>query len=449
MKPEKVPAKNLQTDLFAPLLQDIIDPTNPLVQLAQAIDWAHFDEAIDPLFCPDNGRPAKPTRLMVGLQYLKYTHDLSDQDVLAAWVENPYWQYFCGETHFQHRPPIDSSSMTVWRRRLREEQMEELLAETIRAGLRAKLIRPRELECVNVDTTTHERDIRYPTDARLYDRMRERLAALARREGVELRQSYARVGPRALRRQSGYARVKQFKRARREQRRLKTWLGRVVRDIERKLPTPSAALTDLLQLAHRLLAQGRYSKIKVYSVHAPEVACLSKGKPHKRYEFGSKAGYVTSARTNWIVGALGFAGSPHDSKTLQANLEQADRVVGRKIRQATVDLGYRGHGIKDRRILVANRFRKRVDPEVRRWWKRRSAIEPIIGHMKSEYRLDRNRLKGPEGAGFNALMSACGFNIRKLLQGIPQRHAGIFLRLVWRRLLELFAPSAASGSFAR
>jgi len=439
MIPEKSPDHAQQTDLFAPLLRDMIDPAHPLVLLAHEIDWAHFEEVLDPLFCPDNGRPAKPTRLMVGLHYLKYTHDLSDEGLLAAWVENPYWQYFCGEIHFRHRPPIDSSSLTVWRGRLREADLEELLAETIRAGLRAKLIRPRELECVNVDTTVQPKAIRFPTDARLYNRMRERLVAVAQREGVELRQSYVRVGPRALRRQSGYARAKQFKRARRETRKLKTLLGRTVRDIERKRPSPSPELTSLLLLAHRLLQQTRTSKNKVYSVHEPEVACLAKGKPHKRYEFGSKVGYVVSARRNWMIGALAFVGSPHDGKTLGANLDQAERISGRRLRQATVDLGYRGHGVEDRRILVADRFRRQVSPAVRRWWRRRSAIEPVIGHLKAEHRLERNRLKGLAGDRMNAISAACGFNLRKLLGLLDGRRARAFLRL-FSRLLELLLP---------
>jgi len=441
MKPKNVPAKNLQTDLFSPLLQDIVDPAHPLVLLAQEIDWEHFDGVISPLFCADNGRPAKPTRLMLGLHYLKFTHDLSDQETLVAWTENPYWQSFCGETHFQHRPPIDSSSMTVWRRRLREDQMEEMLAETIRAGLRTQLIRPRELECVNVDTTTHEKNIRYPTDPRLFDRLREKLVKQAREEGVDLRQSYVRVGPRALRRQASYQHSRKPKKARGEKRRLKTWLGRVVRDIERKHAAPSPALKSLLGLAHRALAQTRISKNKVYSAHEPEVVCLSKGKPHKRWEFGSKAGFVTSARTNWVVGALAFTGGPHDSKTLRTNLEQADRVIGRRIRQATVDLGYRGHGIRDRRILVADRFRKQVSRELKRWWKRRSAIEPIIGHLKSDHRLDRCRLKGPHGDGVNALLAACGFNIRKLLRGLSKQPLRAFLRLILRLLQHASHPA--------
>src|ERR1039457_7698471 len=230
MQPKKTAGVAVQWELerHGTILEKIINPQHPL---ARALDWQRFDELFAPTFHPANGRPGLPTRLMVGLQYLKYAYDLSDEAVLAGWLENPYWQYFCGGVYFEHEVPLDSSSLTHWRKRIAAAGAEELLAETPRCGLDLKLAKPTSLRRINVDTTVQPKHIRHPTDARLYDRARERLVKAARQDGVTLRQNYNRVAKRALRRQSGYARAQQFARARRETKKLKTMLGRVVRDI--------------------------------------------------------------------------------------------------------------------------------------------------------------------------------------------------------------------------
>lgn len=248
--------------------------------------------------------------MMVGLQYLKYAYDLSDEAVLAGWLENPYWQYFCGGVYFEHELPVESSSLTHWRQRIAAAGAEELLAETLRCGLDLKLVKPTSLRRVNVDTTVQPKHIRHPTDARLYDRARERLVTVALQAGVKLRQHYNRVAKRALRRQSGYARAQQFVRARRETKKLKTMLGRVVRDIRRQVAEPAKKLAALLTLADRLLAQQREDHHKLYSIHEPDVGCLAKGKPHRPYEFGCKVSVSTTARDNWVVGALALTGNP-------------------------------------------------------------------------------------------------------------------------------------------
>ena len=438
MLPQPSAGNALQGNFFKVLLVDIINAQHPLVKLGQAIDWSHLTEVLGELFCEDNGRPAKPVRLMVGLHYLKYTYDLSDEGVLAGWVENPYWQHFCGEQYFEHRLPVESSSLTVWRKRMSETGVEEMLAETIRTGMSQKLIRKSEVERVNVDTTVQEKAVRFPTDARLYDRMRERLVRQARSEGVELRQSYCRVSKRALRKQSGYARARQSKRAARQTRKLRTILGRVLRDIIRKHPAPSPVLQQELAKAERLLAQQRNGKHKLYSIHEPQVECIAKGKAHKRYEFGCKVGFTTSAKGNWILGAQAFPGNPYDGHTLAASLSQTERLTGVKLKQAAVDMGYRGHKYEGEcKVLIANRYRKKIPKAVRYWWKRRSAIEPVIGHAKQEHRLSRNRLKGVEGDRINAVLSACGFNMRKLLRQFS------FLPKIWRWLEALLARQQA------
>jgi transposase, IS5 family len=256
----------------------------------------------------------------------------------------------------------------------------------------------------------------------------------ARSKGLVLRQTFARVGKRALRQQSAYAAARQFKRARREERKLRTYLGRVVRDIERKCNEKyngmTGELSGELEKARRLLKQQRSDSHKLYSLHEPHVECIAKGKAHKRYEFGCKAGLVTSAKTNWILGARAFHGNPYDGHTLGAALEQAVRLTGKKIKQAVCDLGYRGHdaaGVCD--VQIVRRRRKGLPRAIRYWWKRRSAIEPVIGHVKADCRMERNRLAGVIGDKLGAILSACGFNLRKLLRGFAQ--ALYFLRCLW------------------
>jgi IS5 family transposase len=429
---------NPQSELFRIELKRIVDMNHALVKLAERIEWTRFDRAFGPCYCPDFGRPANPTRLMVGLHYLKYTYELSDEMVLEGWLENPYWQYFCGGQFFEHELPIEVSSMSRWRKKIAEAGAEELLAELIRSGLKAGAIEVHDLKRVNVDTTVQTKAVRHPTDARLYDRMRERLAKAAQEASIDLRQSYERVGKKAFHRQSSYARAGQYKRAGKETRKLKTYLGRIVRDIERKSEVLDANMAELLQVAHRLLEQERDDKHKLYSVHAPEVECIAKGKAHKRYEFGCKMGLVTTARGNWIVGATAFHGNPYDGHTLTKSLTQAERITGIAPSQATCDLGYRGHNYEGAcTIEIVPRNKKSHSRWKRFWWKRRSAIEPVIGHMKSEHGLERNRLKGITGDRINALLAACGFNMRKLLRA--------FLRLIRLWLNSVISPTTAEN----
>ncbi len=234
MRPEESACEDLQGDLFKIELQSIIDMHHPMVKLAHTVDWSKLDSTFAPLFCEDNGRPAKSTRLMVALHYLKYTYDLSDEDVVAGWIENPYWQYLSGMKYFEHRRPIDPTSMTKWRNRAGQAGAEMMLKETIESGLKLKAIKPNQLKRVNVDTTVQEKHIRFPTDARLYDRARERLVIQAQALSIKLRQSYKYVGKRLLMKAQRYAHARQMKRAARCTKKLKTLLGRVIRDIKRK-----------------------------------------------------------------------------------------------------------------------------------------------------------------------------------------------------------------------
>ena len=415
--------KDGQSMLFTSRLEQILNDQHPLYKLAGTIEWSEFDSTMGKLYDPGFGRPAKPTRLMIGLHYLKYTYNLSDEAVVEGWIENPYWQYFCGEQYFQHEFPIDPTSMTKWRNRVKDSGKEKLLEQTIRAGLKTGTLKQHQLKRLVADTTVQEKAIAFPTDARLYHRMRSKLVKKAQQCGIELRQSYRRVAKRAFVMQHRFAHARQFKKADKQIRKLKTYLGRITRDIERKIascPRLQQEFSGLLDTSHRLLSQKRDSKNKLYSIEAPEVNCISKGKAHKRYEFGCKVGLVSAAGNAFIVGAVAFEGNPYDGHTLKDTLTQTMMLLGKtRLGDVYTDDGYKGHGCGDiADVHIVKRGWRKLPAGIRRWYSRRSMIEPVIGHCKSDYRMDRNYLKGVKGDKINAILSACGFNIRKLLRKI-------------------------------
>jgi IS5 family transposase len=431
MKPKKTSQKDQQRDLFRAALVNIIDPNHGLVKLSKVVEWDRLDELFGSTYCPDNGRPGVSTRLMVALHYLKYTHNLSDEDVVATWVENPYWQYFSGMKWFEHELPINASSMTRWRKRIGEAGAEELLKETIKAGLKLKAVKSFQLKRVNIDTTVQEKEIRFPTDARLYDRARQRLVDFAKERGIKLRQNYNRKSKQMLYWQSRYSHARQMKRAKACTRKLRNYLGRVLRDIERNCPDPDHQLQSLMDTGTRIYHQKQKDKNKLYSVHAPEVECISKGKAHKRYEFGCKVSVAATSKGGWFLGAMAVHGNPYDGHTLKQALKQVKRVI-REPEHVFVDMGYRGHNYRgDTEVHVDKRRRGRTAKSLWRWMKRRAAIEPGIGHLKREHRMDRNRLKGVEGDRINAILSAAGMNFCKLLKWAADFLRQIFLWLLF------------------
>lgn len=411
-------------DLFRSRLENQIDLRHPLARLASRMPWTDLEDALAPTLPPDperGGRPALPVRLMAGLLYLKHAYDLSDEEVCVRWLENPYWQFFTGEVFFQTALPCDPSSLVRWRQRLGEAGMEELLAQTIAAARSLQAITPRDLERVIVDTTVQEKAVAYPTDSRLLEVGRKKLVMLAKRHGIALRQSYEREGPRLSRRAGGYAHAKQFKRMKRVLRRQRTLLGRVIRDIGRKLDGVDASaretLQPWLQRAQRLYAQRRNDKGKLYALHAPEVECIGKGKSRQPYEFGVKVGLAITARKGLIVGARSFPGTPYDGDTLAEQLEQTEILTGTKPKVAIVDLGYRGREVDGVEILHRGKP-KRLTRRQWAWVKRRQAIEPIIGHVKDDCGMRRCRLKGAQGDALHAIACAAGYNLRWLLRWI-------------------------------
>lgn len=411
------PKKEQKTlEIFKVRLESIINKAHPLVKLADVINWQELEEELSKKYTEKMGAPAKEIRLMVGLQYLKYMYNESDEMIVRKFVENPYYQYFCGNEYFEHNLPINSSSMTRFRKRMGKESIEEMFKEIVKSANRSKQLKEKDFDQLNVDTTVQEKAISFPTDARLYYKMLKSLVKEASARGIKLRQSYKFVSKKALRKQAGYAHAKQMKRAKKMTKKIKTYLGRVYREIMRSSSQKDKVLLKKLSLAERLLSQRKESKNKLYSIHAPEVECISKGKAHKRYEFGCKVSMVTTSKSNWIVAIEAHHGNPYDGHTLKSSIEKAEAITNWEAKNINVDLGYRGHDYGgEAQVNIVNRQKmKNQAKSLIKWLKRRSAIEPIFGHLKSGNRLDRNLLKGKDGDHINAVLAACGFNLRKL-----------------------------------
>lgn len=396
------------------LLKDFLNAAHPLYRLAGVVNWEQFERQFGKFYAVEMGRPGLATRLLVGLHYLKYLYNVSDEVAVASWVENPYWQYFCGEGYFRHELPCDPTSLVKWRQRVGVEGSEQLLKESLAAAQREAVLTAPEIKRVNVDTTVQEKAIAFPTDARLYHKARQALVRVARCCHFKLRQSYVRLGKRALVNQGRYGAARQRKRAQRETRKLRTYLGRVLRNVARGQLKLAAKQEQVVSVARRIWAQHRTDHGKVYSVHAPEVECIAKGKAHKHYEFGCKVPIVTTSRNNWIVGIDATHDNPYDGATLKPALAQVKRLTGTRPEEAFVDKGFRGQRYHPKDVTVYITGRKNLTPLLSKLLKRRSAIEPVIGHTKHDHGMDRNYLLGKIGDRINAMLSASAWNLKKL-----------------------------------
>jgi transposase, IS5 family len=425
MKPRERREKGGQ-DLFRSRLDQIINMNHELVKLAKAVSWSFIETKCGEVYSEGPGMPPLPTRLMAGLAILKHTFDLSDEELCARWVENPYLQYFCGEEFFCHALPFDRSSMTRWRQRMGEERIASLLQESLAVAVKTGAMKPEDTKRVILDTTVQPKNVMFPTDAKLLNRARENLVRLARKVGIDLRQSYRRVGKLALIRHQRYAHAHQFKRAGKAFRKLKTYLGRTIRDIARQIANEDD-LRDIfrrpLHLAGRVLEQRQHQRgRKVYSLHAPEVECISKGKAHAPYEFGVKVSLATTLNRSkggqFALHAKALPGNPYDGHTLAEIIPDMEAMIGVELERILVDAGYRGHNAPlthSFRIYTAGQ-KRRMTPAIKREMRRRAAIEPVISHLKNEHRMRRNYLAHAQGDAINAILAAAGYNFRLLLK---------------------------------
>jgi len=431
------PRDDRQKDLLRPALEEIIDLGHPLARLGRAIDWTFLDGRFASVCAPGAGQPGLPTRLVAGLFILKHMHDLSDEVLCARWLENPYYQYFCGELSFCHQLPFDRSSLTHWRQRLGEEQLVALLQESLSVAHKTGALATKDLERVVVDTTVQPKAIAHPTDARLCHRALEKLVDLAQRHDVPLRQSYRRVAKRAAIMVGRYTHAHQFTRARRALKFLRTRLGRVIRDIRRKIEGNAELeerFANLLALAVRVRFQDhRQRGPKIYALHAPEVECIGKGKARAPYEFGCKVSIATPATKpkggQFVLHAKTLHGNPFDGHTLGPVIADLEKLTGVETRRIHVDKGYRGHNHTEKfRVWISGQVR-RVTKPIRREMKRRAAVEPVIGHTKAEHRMGRNYLKGREGDRINAVLAAAGYNFGLLLRWLARLLRALFQAL--------------------
>jgi IS5 family transposase len=382
---------------------------------------------------------------MVGLLLLKQIYGLSDELVCDRWVYDPYFQYFTGAEFFAHELPHERSGISHWRKRI-GKKLDALLAESLRVAHASGALKPQDVARVTVDSTVQPKAVTHPTDAKLMLRAIEKLGGQAKAEGLRLRQSYVRLAKRAAQMAQRYAHAKQFKRANRELRFLRTRLGRLIRDITRKIANEASlkeVFAEPLSKALRIRWQNQHQRgPKLYSWHAPEVECIGKGKAHKPYEFGVKVSITTTNRRckggQFVLHAKALPGNPYDGHTLAQVIEETEKLTGRPIERAYVDKGYRGHSTpRPLRVFISGQKRG-VHGVIKHELRRRSAIEPVIGHMKEDGHLGRNFLSGRHGDQNNAVLSAIGHNLRLVLKWLRQ-----LLRLIMAAILAaILRPSA-------
>jgi len=436
-------------DLFRARLDQIINMKHELVQLAAKVDWAWIDGEIAPLYS-DQGRPGIETRFVIGLLLLKHIYGLSDEGVCERWVYDPYFQHFTGEEFFQHQFPHERSDLSHWRKRL-GDKLELLLAESLRMAHQSGALRTKDLARVTVDTTVQPKAVTFPTDAKLLHAAIKGLNRLARKHGVRLRQSYLRIAKQAAMMAGRYAHAKQFNRHRKQLRLLRSRLGRIIRDIGRKIAGDAdleAVFQWPLVYASQIRSQQQRQRgWKLYSFHAPEVECIGKGKASAPYEFGVKVSVVTTnARApggQFVLNAKALPGNPYDGHTLKGAIEATERLTGCSIERAYVDKGYRGHDASNPHRVFISGQKRGVFGIIKRELRRRSAIEAVIGHMKTEGHLARCYLKGFVGDAANAILTAVGHNLRLVLAWLR-----MLLRLMLTALIRALAvPHMLKSAF--
>jgi IS5 family transposase len=415
-KTDKTPQMNMYQ---VPLIQ-FINKEHELYQLAERIDWDGLERDLTEYYCVDNGRPSIPIRKIVGVVLLKRMFNESDESVVDRWQENPYWQYFCGEVHFQHHWPFDPTELIKFRKRMGERGMERILKVSIDLFDRKEI----QEKHVLIDTTVQEKNITFPTDTKLQKKIIERCRDIADKESIVLRQSYKYTMKQLMIDQRFRDHPKRRKKANAAARKIKVIAGRVVRDLERKMTTKQLGKYEHdLVLFNRVLNQQQKDTNKIYSLHEPDVRCITKGKEAKKYEFGNKVSIAKTMRSGIIVGAMSFKENLYDADTLDPQLQQVERLTGKYPKTAICDRGYRGKKtILGVEIRIPAKPKKRATnyekQKARKFFRARAGLEPVIGHIKHDHRMIRNYLSGTQGDMINTLLAAAGFNMMKMLRRI-------------------------------
>ena len=419
-----------QLSLFSSL-EDMLNHNHPLYKLANKINWRRFEEAFSPLYCRTNGRPAHPIRLMCGLLILKHLRNVSDESVVLQWSENAYYQYFCGQLEFLPKEPCEASDLVHFRNRIGEAGMEVILSESIRVNTEND--DEDHFNTAFIDSTVQEKNITYPTDAKLHKKIIKRVLKIVREKRLPLRQSYQRTLKAISRDQRFRNHPKNHKKAVKADRRLRTIAGRLVRELDRNLPDKKG-YEKMFELFYKVLLQQRNGRDKTYSLHEPEVQCISKGKEHKKYEFGNKASFIRSL-SGIILAAVSFR-NEYDGHTIEATLQQTERMTGRRIENLAGDRGYRGtKQVGTTRILIPQApkdkdsyYQKRKKHKL---FCKRAGIEPTIGHLKSDYRLSRNFYKGVKGDAINIMLAAAAYNFKRAMNALLCLIKNVTEKLSW------------------
>lgn len=424
MRSKKKPENQL--NFLAPSLKEQLNPNHELYLLSEKVDWLYFEDEFSKLYS-DKGRPAHPIRLMVSLLMLKSIYNLSDEKLVEEhWEMNSYFQYFSGFTQQQWGAPCAASDLVFFRYRIGEEGVEKIFQHTI--NLHGK---DGHDPNVSIDTTAQEKNITYPTDAKLQKKIIDKCVKKAKEDGIKLRRTYTRTTKQLVRDAYNGNHPKRRKKSNAAKRKLKTIAGRLVRELERKLADDSFEME--LEIFNKVLSQEKNSKNKIYSLHEPEVYCMSKGKAHKKYEFGCKGSIVLGQKTGIILGAMTFKTNVYDGHTLADVLDQVEQLTGKRPKTATVDRGYKGKQMVGATKINIPKPPLKRDTEYekrkkRKHFRRRAAIEPIIGHLKQDHRVARNFLKGQLGDSINFMMAAAGFNLKKLMAKLKKEISWLFFQ---------------------
>ena len=425
--------KTPQLSIFETPIKNFINLGHELCELSRRIDWESIEKDFAEYYS-EIGRPSVPVRRMVGMLLLKHIYNLSDESVVDRWIENPYWQYFTGEVVFQTKKPFDPTDFIYFRDRIGKTGAEKLLKISIQLFGEES-----EEKEVLIDSTAQEKNITYPTDAKLYKKIIKRVNKIAKQEGIELRQTYTRTIKQLMIDQRFHNHPKRRKKAKAALRKLKTIAGRQLRDIERKFTSEQKKKYERLFITfNKIRIEQRGDKNNVYSIHEPEVRCLAKGKEAKKFEFGNKSGFVVTKTSKIVVGAIAFEGNPYDGHTLEEHLKQTESLVGKRPKVGIVDRGYKGKkNIEGTEIVSpsipkkgASQYQKQ---KARKRFRARAGIEPIIGHIKHDHRMLRNYLKGTKGDMMNTILAGTAFNLKKMLNRIKEQILFVIFR--WLSIL--------------
>ena len=422
-----------QPELFRPMLVDFIDNKHELVLLSEKIDWDYFEKEFSPLYSR-TGNPGHPIRFMVGCLLLKHLYNLGDETLALAWIMNPYMQYFCRRVFFEHQFPCDPSNFVHFRKRIGEKGIERIFAYSVKMH-DAKI---GTSNFVLSDTTVQENNTTFPTDAKLCKKVIDYCNKIAEEEGIKQRQRYTKVSKKLVRDTYNGKHPKRAKPSRKAQRQLKTIAMRLIRELERNFNTEQREFyKDLIKLYTQSITQKRNDTDKIYSIHKPFTRCIAKGKAHKQYEFGNKVGLITTANKGKkiILGIKAFLQTPYDGHTIEPLLEQMENSGQKLPKELVYDRGGKGKAeIKGVKISIPCTPRKADTPyqkqTKRKKFRTRAAIEPIIGHLKTDFRLAQNYFSGEAGPQINALLSATAWNMKKMMEILKQKFSFPIFKLL-------------------